>query len=120
LLARGVLCRREISIRAALGAARRRVMRLLLIESMLLALSAGALGAALAGVGLRLFALYGPEDLIRSTQPAMNLWVLLFSLALSIVTSLLFGLAPALAISRVDLAASPRRTRGFSPVSLPV
>jgi len=106
LLARGVLRRREVSIRAALGAARSRLVRLLLIESMLLALSAGAVGAALASVGLRLFALYGPEELIRGTQPAMNLWVLLFSLTLSIATSLLFGLAPALATSRVDLAES--------------
>ena len=106
LLARGVLRRREISIRTALGAAQSRVIRLLLIESLLLGLSAGAVGTALAAVALHLFALYGPEELIRGTQPAMNFWVLLFSLALSIATSLLFGLAPALAISRVDLAES--------------
>jgi putative ABC transport system permease protein len=106
LLARGVMRRREISIRATLGAARSRVVRLLLIESLLLALSAGAVGTALAAGALRLFALYGPEELIRGTQPAMNFWVLLFSLALSIATSLVFGLAPALAISRVNLAES--------------
>jgi putative ABC transport system permease protein len=106
LLARGVERRREISIRAALGAARSGIVGLLLIESLLLALSAGALGTALAAGGLRLFALYGPEELIRGMQPAMNSWVLLFSLALSVVTSILFGLAPALAISRVNLAES--------------
>src|SRR6516225_6398268 len=106
LLARGVLRRREISIRAALGAAQSRVVRLLLVESSLLGLSAGAVGSALAAIALRLFALYGPEELIRGTQPAMNFWVLLFSLALSIATSLLFGLAPALAISRINLAES--------------
>jgi ABC-type antimicrobial peptide transport system permease subunit len=105
--------RREICIRTALGAAQSRVVRLLLIESLLLGLSAGAVGRALAAVALHLFALYGPEELIRGPQPAMNFWVLLFSLALSLATSLVFGLAPAIAISRVDLAESLKeRSRG--------
>lgn len=64
------------------------------------------MGTAPAAVALHAFALYGPEELIRGTQPAMNFWVLLFSLVLSIATSLVFGLAPALAVSRVDLAES--------------
>jgi len=106
LLARGVLRRRELSIRAALGAARDRLIRLLLTESLLLALSAGALGTALAAGALRLFARYGPEELILGTQPSVNSWVLLFSFGLSIATSILFGLLPALAISRIDLAES--------------
>ena len=99
LLARGIARRREMSIRAALGAGRSRVVRLLLAESLLLALSAGALGVALAAGALALFARYGPEELIRGTQPSMNPWVLVFSFALSIATSVLFGLAPALAVS---------------------
>ncbi len=106
LLARGVMRRREISIRTALGAGRSRIIRLLLTESLLLALTAGALGTAIAAGALRLFAIYGPEELIRGTQPAMNPWVLLFSVALSIASSVLFGLAPALAISQADLAES--------------
>jgi putative ABC transport system permease protein len=106
LLARGAVRRREIRIRAALGAGRGRVVRLLLTESLLLASSAGVTGAALAAYALHLFALYGPEDLIRGTQPSMNVWVMLFSIGLSIGTSALFGLAPALASSRVDLAES--------------
>lgn len=106
LLARGVARRREISIRAALGAGRGRVVRLLLTESLVLALLAGLLGTALALYALHLFALYGPEGLIRGTQPSMNLWVMFFSMAISVGASVVFGLAPALAISRVDLAES--------------
>jgi putative ABC transport system permease protein len=103
LLARAMLRRKEISIRAALGAGRARVIRQLLTESLLLSLVGAAAGVALALYGLNLFTTFGPEGLIRGTQPAINLWVLAFSLALSIVSSVVFGLAPALATSRVDL-----------------
>ena len=55
---------------------------------------------------LHLTAFYGPSDLIRGTQPTLNLWVIGFSIVLSIAASAIFGLAPALAVSRVDLAES--------------
>ena len=106
LLARGVMRWRELGIRAALGAARVRLLRLLLTESLLLGSTAGVAGAVLAFWALRLFALDGPEGLIRGSQPSMNGWVMFFSIAVSLIASVLFGLAPALAISRVDLAGS--------------
>ncbi|PYT16948.1 MAG: hypothetical protein DMG59_09015 [Acidobacteria bacterium] len=106
LLARGVMRRKEISIRAVLGAPRVRIVRLLLTESLLLALIAGAVGSLLAVYALHLFALYGPAGLIRGTQPSMNGWVMCFSIAVSTGASALFGLVPALTISRVDLAES--------------
>lgn len=108
LLARGMMRRREICIRAALGAARGRIVRLLLTESLLLAVVAGLIGILWSFYALHLFARFGPAGLIRGTQPAMNGWVLFFSIALSVSASVLFGLAPTLAASRVDLADSLR------------
>jgi putative ABC transport system permease protein len=103
LLARAMARRKEISLRAALGAARSRIVRQLLTESLLLATAAGAAGLAFAFAGLRLYAQFGPHDLIRGTQPDINAWVLTFSILLSIAASVIFGLAPALEISRTDL-----------------
>jgi putative ABC transport system permease protein len=103
LLARAMMRKKEISIRAALGAARARVIRQMLTESMLLALIAGAVGLVLALCGLRLYAQFGPHELIRGTQPAINGWVMAFTMLLSIAASIIFGLAPALETSRIDL-----------------
>jgi putative ABC transport system permease protein len=103
LLARAMTRRKEISIRAALGAARSRVVRQLLTESVLLALMAGALGLALALWGLRLYGQFGPHNLIRGTQPAVNGWVMAFTMILSLAASVIFGLAPAIETSRIDL-----------------
>jgi putative ABC transport system permease protein len=103
LLARAMTRKKEISIRAALGAARGRVIRQMLTESVLLALIAGALGLVLALWGLRLYGQFGPHDLIRGTQPAINGWVMAFTMLLSVAASMIFGLAPALEMSRVDL-----------------
>ncbi len=106
LLARGMIRWKELGIRAALGAARVRLLRLLLTESLLLGSTAGFVGILLAFWALRFFALHGPADLIRGAQPSMNGWVMFFSIAVSVGSSALFGLAPALAVSRVDLAGS--------------
>lgn len=103
LLARAVLRRREISIRAALGAGRARVVRQLFTETLLLALAGGTAGVALALYGLHVYSIFGPEGLISGTQPQINLWVLAFSLTLSLLASLIFGLAPALTTARVNL-----------------
>jgi putative ABC transport system permease protein len=103
LLARAMVRRREISVRAALGASRGRIVRQLLTESFLLAAGAGVAGLAVALGGLALYAQFGPPGLIRGTQPEINGWVLAFSILLSMAASVVFGLAPALAISRTDL-----------------
>lgn len=104
LLARGMRRRREIGIRSALGASRARIVGQLLKESLALALAAGAAGTLIALYALHLYAQFGPKGLIRGTQPSLNLWVIAFSILVSAAASILFGLAPALETSRIDLA----------------
>ena len=103
LLARAMKRRREIGIRSALGASRLRVIRQLLTESLMLASIACATGTLLAFYGLRLYAQFGPADLIHGASPSINAWVMGFSLFVSIAASVLFGLAPTLETSRIDL-----------------
>jgi predicted permease len=96
LLARAVSRERELAMRVALGASRGRLARQCLTESAVLALAGGALGVALAAWGIRPFALFWPGGLPRVQEVALNWHVLLFALAVSLVSGLLFGLAPAL------------------------
>jgi len=103
LLARAMMRRREMGIRSALGASRVRVIRQLLTESLLLASIAGAAGTLLARYGLHLYVQFGPTGLIPGSHPTVNAWVMGFSIVVSIATSMLFGLAPALETSRIDL-----------------
>jgi putative ABC transport system permease protein len=130
LLARAMRRRREIGIRAALGASRFRVIRQLLTESLLLASIAGAAGTLLALYGLRLYAQFGPSGLIHGGRPSLNAWVMGFSIFVSMAASILFGLAPALETSRIDLtealkegsrgSAMPRRLLRESMVAFEV
>jgi predicted permease len=103
LLARAAGRMRELGIRVALGAGRRRVIRQLLTESLLLGLAAGALGIALASLFLRLLPHLDPGNIPRLNQASLDGRVLLFTLALSLLTSLITGILPALAISRTNL-----------------
>ena len=113
LLARAIHRRREIAIRAALGAGRRRIVGQLLTESLLLSLIAGVVGTLVAFVALSRYARFAPEGLIHGTQPSLNLWVIAFSMLVSIAASVVFGLAPALTTSRIDLAEALKEgTRG--------
>jgi predicted permease len=95
LLARSTARRREFAIRVALGAARGRVVRQLLTESLLLSLGGAAIGLLLAHWGTSLVLRAAPSSLPRSEQIGIDPFVLLFTLAISIVTAVLFGLAPA-------------------------
>jgi putative ABC transport system permease protein len=106
LLARGMTRQREISVRAALGASRGRIMRQFLVESLLLAGLGGALGIVLAHWGLRFIRIYGPAagtDLARLAYVELDSSVLVFMVGFSLAVGLFFGLAPAWLGSRVDL-----------------
>lgn len=103
LLSRSAAREKEMAIRSALGAARPRVMRQLLTESVLLAALGGAAGIALAVAGTTLLLKTVPGELPRSASVGLDLRVLLFVLAVSVITGLLFGLAPAFRSSKTDL-----------------
>ena len=103
LLVRSTGRRREFAIRSALGASRGRVIRQLLTESILLALSGGGLGLVLASWGLKGALAVLPEALPRAEEVHLDGRVLLFMLAVSVLAGILFGLAPALKNSQRDL-----------------
>ena len=100
LLARAIARRRELAVRTALGASRLRIIRQLLTESMLLAFVGGVTGVALAWSLLRLLVAASPRDLPRVEEISVNPIVLAFTIGISVLTGLLFGLAPALAATR--------------------
>jgi putative ABC transport system permease protein len=102
LLARASARGREIAIRAAVGASRGRIVRLLAAESLLLALLSGAAGLLLAWWGSGALVALAPSDIPRLSETSLDGAVLAFSLASSLACCLLFGLAPALAASRVS------------------
>jgi len=104
LLARGAARESELALRSALGAGRGRIVRQLLTESVLLALIAGGLGIALAAFAVRTLAAQVPQGVPRLEHVAVDVRVLAFALLLALVTSVLFGLAPALRASQVDPA----------------
>ena len=92
----------EIAVRAALGAQRFRLARQLLVENILLGIMGGTLGVCLAAWGVRVLSSLGPTELPRAQEIRVDVPVLLFALATSILTGVLFGLAPALRSSGVD------------------
>jgi predicted permease len=104
LLGKATARTREVAIRAALGASRKRVVRQLVTESLLLALFAGALGLLLASWGSKILVALAPADVPRLAETGIDRWVLGFTLGMSVITSLLFGLVPALYAARVDLS----------------
>src|ERR1700683_3661843 len=116
LLARATTREKEFAIRSALGANRRRLISQLLVESLFLDMGGGLLGTLLAWVGLKFIVALVPQDTIPSEAVIrLNTTVLLFTLAVAVVTALLFGLVPALKAARKDLNEPLRDTgKGFS------
>lgn len=106
LLARAATREREIAIRSALGARRIRLLRQLLTESILLALSGGVVGLLVAIWGVEGLRAFAPENLPRLDQAGLNYEVLGFALVISLLTGLVFGTLPALSSTRVNLNSS--------------
>ncbi|HUA21493.1 MAG TPA: ABC transporter permease, partial [Bryobacteraceae bacterium] len=108
LLARSATRRREMAIRAALGASQGRMMRQVLTEGVLMALAGGALGLLLAHFGTQAVLAAIPGGLPRMEDIGVDGWVLVFTLAASVATGVVFALAPALQMSRLDLQSTLR------------
>lgn len=115
-LARTHARNREFAVRAALGAGRARLMRQLLVESLLLGLLGCAAGLALGGWALDAFRAFLPTNLPRLAEIELDGGVLAFAMIVSVLTSIVFGLVPALQATRLDLnAALAQGGRGASP-----
>jgi len=117
LLGRGSQRQKELAIRVALGSGRSRLVRQLLTESLLLSLSSATFGACLAVAGVRYFRAANPVELPPGNVVVVNIRALSFAASLALLTTLLFGLFPALKVSKLDLnevlkASSRSMTRG--------
>ena len=106
LFGRGAARRREIAVRGALGAGRGRIVRQLLVESLVLATAGGALGTLFAVGAVGLLRALDPANLPRLAEVSLSVPVLAFALAVTAATGLLFGLLPALQAARTDLVAA--------------
>jgi putative ABC transport system permease protein len=130
LLSRAAAREREISIRAALGASRARIVRQFLTENLLLAAAGGAAGLLLSVWGIDLLRAFGPDNVPRLQDVTVDRWVLGWTALISLGSGILFGLAPAWHGTRLDLnfalkeggrsaseSAGARRVRSFLVVS---
>ncbi|MBO0800780.1 MAG: ABC transporter permease, partial [Blastocatellia bacterium] len=115
LLAKASTRGREIALRAALGASRKRIVRQLVTESLLLALIAGLAGLVLAYWGSKTLVALAPADVPRLAETGIDRWVLGFTLGISVITSIIFGSVPAFYASKVEL--SDVLKQGVTPIS---
>jgi len=122
LLVRATGRKREIAMRAALGAGQWRIIRQLLTESLVLSIAGGALGLGLGAAGVRALLAANPGDIPRigehGAAVAMDWRVLAFTVFVSLGTGILFGLIPALGVSRADLSATLKEGGGRAGTGL--
>jgi len=118
LLARATGRQREIAIRAAIGAGRGRIVRQLLTESVLLSVTGGLLGLALGSIGVRALLAINPGNIPRigeaGSAVSLDWRVVAFTMGISILTGILFGLIPALSASKPDLSSSLKESSSRS------
>ncbi len=120
LLARAAARKREFATRAALGAGRGQIVRQLLVESLTLSLAGGLIGLGLGFAGARLVLRMNPGDIPRigehGARITLDFRIVLFTLGISILTGLFFGLAPAITASRANLAAALNENGGHASI----
>ncbi len=120
LLSRALDRRRELTVRLALGAGKSRLVRQFLTESIVLAVAGGAFGIAFAEAAVYALKLLGPTTIPRLSEVGLDFRVLLFALGATALTGILFGLAPALGATRINLYTSLKdgsRRAGSSPAA---
>ncbi|MGA9244643.1 MAG: ABC transporter permease [Silvibacterium sp.] len=119
-LSRAVARQKEIAVRCAVGASRLRIVRQLLTENMLLAFAGGVLGIAFAFLALRCVRLLGPQSVPRLSNVGIGLTALAFTFLICVLSAILFGLAPAVRVSRIDvqtvLQGTSRTSSGVSAI----
>ncbi|HLW54989.1 MAG TPA: ABC transporter permease [Candidatus Angelobacter sp.] len=117
ILSRSVQRQREIALRAALGASRARILRQLLIESLVLALTGGVAGMALASIGIRAFRVLSPPTFSRLSEIRFEPVVALIALLVACAAGIICGLAPALHTSRADLNLALKERSAFTSLT---
>lgn len=115
LLARTTVRQREVAVRMALGASRRRIVRQLLTESTVLSVLGGGVGLLVAYLAVRAFQVFGPGQMPRLNEVGVNFSVLLFTAAVCVGSGILFGLAPALEAARSTHHDTLKETTRTSP-----
>ena len=103
MLVRAMARRRETAIRLAIGATRMALVRQMLVESLMFGILGGALGLCLAWLGVKLLISLSPADLPRANEVKIDAPVLLFTIGITLITGIIFGLVPALHGSKADL-----------------
>ena len=109
-LSRAFARQKEIAVCAALGASRIRIVRQMLTESALLAFAGGAVGVAVAFLAMRVVRLLGPQSVPRINDIGIGMEALVFTFGICVLSTALFGLAPALRVSRVDVQTALQET----------